>query len=600
MADQEVPEQSYYPGARVSLIVRFDDPSRKRFNRNPLTLPVTKLKTKFPLVLDFVELPDGGVLLVPKGQKNPPASKLRPTQLAVGGDLLTQAITGIIPARASLSLNGIRTAATLSLEIPFSDLPIEPRMVRGIGVDFYLGTHLTATEFAAGIRGKGRDVGNGTTEPAILIPTTYKDGFGRERTNLRFTGWADDWEIDWSNGSAPMVRMNCRDNSSILIDTEAPPQLGLDPTIPIDQAIVKYLRVFPQFAGISVQFLPKGIGAPTYKKASAKAAYKTAFGPPSITGGGKSSVLDYLSDVVAHLGLVLRFDGTIGRVYVQPPRTIYSQRYPKREDDPFVRTTAAGRPLPFRLFVYGRNIDKLLFKRKFTQAGPTTIEVRSYSPSLKRYLIERYPVKKDRIERGLPGVLLPDEKIQQFFVPGIKDGPTLRAVAQSIYEQLGRNELEVTIQTRDLGSFGGSSLDPDLLDCKPGDTVQLEVSSDFQTASTTLPGEVERAQQSAGGAAAYMRSLGYSEEFAEAYARARENATIQPFFRVKRMDFTWDMEKGIDIGIVGVNYIEVRADSLPKGEEIEPVETTDEIRARLRKEAQNFGIIGLLRGGGKT
>lgn len=589
MADQEVPESSYYPAARVALTIRFDDPARKRFNRNPLTLPVTKLKSKFPLVLDFVEQPDGSVLLVPKGQKNPPAAKLRPSQLALGGDLLTQGVSGIIPLRASLSLNGIRTASTLSLEIPFADMPIEPRMVRGIGVDFYLGTFNTATEFAAGVRGESRYTATGGKEAAVLLPVDYVDGFGRKRTNLRFTGWADDWEIDWSSNSVPVVRMNCRDNSSILIDTEAPPLLGLDPNIPIDKAIVKYLQVFPQFAGISVQFLPKGVGAPTYKKASAKVAYKTAFGPPSITGGGKSSVLDYISDIVSHLGLVARFDGTIGRLYVQPPRTIYSQKYPKREDDPFARTTGAGRPLPFRLFVYGRNIDKLVFKRKFTQAGPTTIEVRSYSSTLKRYLIERYPVKKDRQERGLPGTLLPDEKIQQFFFPGIKDGATLRAVAQSIYEQLGRNELEVNIATRDLGSFGGSSLDPDLLDCKPGDTIQLEVSSDFQTAGTTFPGEVEKAMDSFGSAAGYMRSLGYSDEFAEAYARARENATTQPYFRVKRMDFTWDVEKGIDINVQGINYIEVRGDSLPKGEEIEPEKSSAEIR-----------IISLLRGGGKT
>lgn len=593
-AIEETPEQSYYPGARCTFVVRFDDPKRKRFNRNPLTLPVTRLKNKFPQVLDIVE-EDGKLVLVPKGAQAKPSS-LRPSALAIGGDALTQEIGGIIPLRASLSLNGIRTASTLTLEIAFRDLPIEPRMVRGVGVDFYLGT-VTASEYARGIAGETRDVGYLAEEPLNLIPTTYVDGFGRSRTNLRFSGWVDEWEVSWSE-SEPIVRLQCRDNGAILLDTEAPPMLALDATIPLDRAIAKYLTVFPQFAGISVQYLPRGVQAPTYKAASQKAAYKVPFGPPSITGGGKATVLDYLSDIAAHLGLVVRFDAMTSTVIVQQPRTIYGNKFPKRDDDPFGRTTGLGRSLPFRLFVWGRNVAECTMKRKFTVAGPTTIEVRSYSSTLKRYLVERYPVKKDRLERGLPGGLLPDEKIQQFFFPGVKDAPTLRAIAQGIYEQLGRNELELFVRTKDLGSFGGSALDPDLLDCKVGDTIQFEVTDDASTADANTINEVEAKQTTASKAAEFMRSLGYSDDFAQAYGKARENALMQPYFRVKRLELSWDVEKGIDIGVQAVNYIEVRADSLPKGEEIEPTQTSEEVRQRLINDAKAIGAI--LRGGGTT
>lgn len=591
---EEVPEQSYYPGARVTLILRFDDPKRKRFNRNPLNLPVTKLKNKFPQVLDIVTEPGGRLVLVPKGSPIKP-SNLRPTALAVGGDSLTQAVGGIIPLRASLSYNGIRTASTLSLDLAFRDLPIEPRMVRGIGVDFYLGT-VTADDFRRGLQGEQRDVG-GSAEPLNIIPTEYVDGFGRPRTNLRFSGWVDDYETSWSE-SESVVTLQCRDNGSILLDTEAPAMLQLDVKLPIDQAVAKYLAIFPQFAGIAVQYLPRGLEAPAYGKASQKTAYKTAFGPPGITGTG--SVLDYLGDVVGHLGLIARFDATTATLIIQQPRTIYSNKFPKREDDPFARTLPGGRSLPFRLFVWGRNVAEAKVKRKFTKAGPTTIEVRSYSTTQKRYLIERYPVKKDRLERGLPGSLLPDEKIQQFFYPGINDGATLRAIAQGIYEQLGRNEIELFLRTRDLGSFGGSALDPDLLDCKVGDTVQFEVAADGGTAQAVTQSEVEERQTTAARAADFMRALGYSDDFAEAYGKARENALMQPYFRVKRMEFTWDSESGLDIGLNAVNYIEVRGDTLPKGEEIEPGESPEETRKRLAKEAKNFGIIPLLRGGGTS
>lgn len=593
---EEVPEQSYYPGARVTLILRFDDPKRKRFNRNPLTLPVTRLKNKFPQVLDIVE--EGGkLILVPKGSAVKP-STIRPTALAIGGDALTQVVGGIIPLKANLSYNGIRTASTLSMDLAFHDLPVEPRMVRGLGVDFYLGT-VTATEFARGIAGETREVSYLTTEPLNLIPTEYKDGFGRTRTNLRFSGWVDDYETGWSDGQ-PLVTLQCRDNSSILLDTEAPPLLAIDAKIPLDKAFAKYLTVFPQFGGISVQYLPKGIEAPIYAKASQKAAYRVPFGPPALTGGGNTTVLDYLSDIAGHLGLVVRFDGTSSTLIIQQPRTIYGSRFPRREDDPFGRTLPTGRALPFRLFVWGRNVAEAKIRRKFTKAGPTTIEVRSYSTTLKRYLVERYPVKKDRLERGLPGQLLPDEKISQFFFPGVKDQATLRAIAQGIYEQLGRNEIEVFLRTRDLGSFGGSALDPDLLDCKVGDTIQFEVTDDDATAEGLTQADVERKQTTASRAADFMRELGYSDDFAEAYGKARENALIQPYFRLKRLEFSWDIEKGIDTSLTSVNYIDVRADTLPKGEEIDPGETPDEVRKRLMNEAKNFGIVSLLKGGGTS
>lgn len=591
----EYPDQSYYPSARVSFVVRFDDPARKRFNRVPYVKPVSRLSNKYPLALDMKEV-DGKIVLVPKGSDEKP-SKLRPSLLSIGGDALTQPVSGIIPLRATLAINGIRTASTLTLEIAFSDLPVEPRMVRGVAVDFYLGT-VTASDFAAGIAGQTRTTPTGEREPLNLIPTEYTDGFGRARTNLRFTGWVDEWEVSWSE-SIPVVRLQCRDNGSILIDTEAPPMLVIDPKMPLDKAFAKYLAVFPQFGGISVQYLPKGEEAPAYRPAAQKASFRVPFGPPGMMGG-KMSVLDYLSDIAAHLGLVVRFDGMTSTLIIQAPRTIYSNKFPKRDDDPYVREGVGGRPLPYRLFIYGRNVADFNMKRKYTVAGPKTIEVRSYSTKLKRYLVVRYPFKQDRLERGLPGIILPDETLSQFFFPGIEDLPTLRKIAQAIYEQLGRNEIELNLRTRDLGSFGGSALDPDVLDLKAGDTIQFEVTEDTQTAQLNFASEVEQAQTTEARAAEYMAKLGYTPEFAKAYGIARQNAVMQPYFRVKRVDFGWDIERGLDIAVTAVNYIELRGDSLPLGEEPDPGQSPESVLRTLIDAARNFSIGNLLRGGGKS
>lgn len=602
----EYPSQSYYPGARVAFIVRLDDPHRKRMNRNKATLPVTQTSSKYPEVLDIVN--EGGALrLVPRSVQGAQAAKTAkkgtPFHLSVpniNDDPLTQVISGVIPNRASLALNGIRSASTLTLEIPFSALPIEPRMVRGVGVEFYLGT-VTASEFQEGISGGSRatttKIGPATvitgSEPLNIIPENYTDAYGNPRSNLRFSGWVDEWEVAWGE-SQPMVRLQCRDNTAILIDTQAPALLALDPKIPLDQAFAKYLARFPQFAGLSVKYLPSSAQAPTYQEVTAKAAFNPRFGAPQFMANGQGSVMDYFADVAGALGLVVRSDPSSATIIIQQPRSIYGDSFPTREDDPFGRVTQSGLNIPYRLFVYGRNVLDLTMKRKYTVAGPTTIEVRSYDPVKKRNLVVRYPYKEERLERGLPGQILPDEKIQQFFQRGITDLKTLHRVAQGIYEQLGRNEIELNVKTRNLGSFGGSALDPDLLDCQVGDTIQFEVTADAQTGELNAINAVEVAQRQAGSAKTYVQSLGYSDQFAAAYAEVMRNALLMPYFRVKRIDFSWDIERGVDIAVTGINYIGVRGDAL----EDEPKPTGEQIAKRKADVSRTFQITQMAMKGG--
>lgn len=585
---EEYPEQSYYPSARVRLAVRFDNPSRKRFNRNFPRSPVTALSRKLPRVLDIVE-DDGSLVLVPRGTRD---LSISPQRQDVSDDELTQVIDGVIPLTATLSLNGLRTASTLSMEIPYADLPVEPRMVRGIGVEFYLGT-VTPEEFAAGISGQTRREGAGEV-PLNVIPFEYVDGYGRQRTNLRFEGWVDSWEVSHGDG-APTVKLECRDNTTLLIDTEAPQRLALDPRLPITRAIAEYLAVFPQFFGLRVKYLPTGAEVPVYQRVLQKTAFQPRLGP--MVTGERMSVWDYFTDVAGAIGHTVRFDGKT--IVVQRPRTYFGGEFPPREDDPFRgRLLPSGREVPFRLFVYGRNVLDFSMKRNFTTAAPTTIEVRCYSNTKKKTLVVRYPLKKDRLERGLPGSLLPDEKIVVFRLSGIGDQASLQATAQQIYEQLGRNEIEVTLRTTNLGSFGGSLFDPDLLDCKPGDTIQLEVTADGDTASVDTTAEVEELGAVASRAAEHLRRLGYRDDFAVAYGLAKEAAKRQPFFRVKRIEYQWDVEKGVDISVTAVNYLEVRGDRLPG--EAEPQETAQSIRERQLRQAREFSVVGqVARRGGR-
>jgi hypothetical protein len=591
----EQPDQSYYPSALVDLIVRFDDPSRKRFNRvNPNKFPVMRTTDFGFTAKKFLEVKNvnGVFVLVAPGND---VSTSGPQQVGVLGDELTQRIVGIIPLRATLSLNGIRTASTLSCEIPFADLPVEPRMVRGVAISFYLGV-VTAEEFQRGLRGETRNQSDGSSIPLNVVPKEYLDGFSRQRTNLRFQGWVDTWEVAYPADSQPMVKLECRDNSTLLIDTECPPMLTINPRKPLDEAFADYLAYFPQFTGLKVEYRPHGEKPPVYFDTLQKCAYKSYIGP--MFSGGKLTVWDYFTDMAGTLGHTVRFDGAT--CIIQRSRTIYGSQFPRRADDTFNgRLLPSGRTLPYRLFVYGRNVAEWNMKRKFTTAGPTTIEVRCYSTTLKRTLVVRYPVKQERLERGLPGFVMADEKIQVFNVKGIADEKALKITAQDIYEQLGRNELELVIRTKDLASFGGNTFDTDLLDCKAGDAIQFEVARDEETQERNTTSKVDGLTADHNGAIAFIKKFGYTDDFAAAYAKAMENRLLQPYFRVKRMDFDWSVDSGVDISVTAINYIEVRGDALEAGLEPKKVSEAADNAAQAAeeqaKEASNFAVTTLMR-----
>jgi hypothetical protein len=472
-------------------------------------------------------------------------------------------------------------------------------MIRGAGVMFYLGT-VTASTFSEGINGATQATSSGNQVPLNIIQPEYVDGNGDNRTNLRFVGWVDEWETSWRDG-VPCVKIRARDGSSLFIDTEAPPLVRLDTTLPIDKAIAKYLAIFPQFAGNSVKFLPEGIEAPSYRNSAQKASYRPMFGPPAITSGGKTSVLDYLTDLVKHMGLILRFESTNSTLYIERARTILGSKMPRREDDPFVgRTLPSGRYLPLRTFIFGRNVSDVSMKRNYTVAAPSTIKVNCYSTRLKRTLSVRYPTTpKERLERGLPGFILPDEKVVNYDVQGISDIKALAIIAQNFYEQLGRNEIEITMKTRDLASYGGSALDPDLLDCKAGDAIQFEVTSDTQSGALNVANSIEEIKSSPERTANYLRDLGYTDnEFIEAFAAAAQDSMKQPYFRVRRINFDWAIEDGLDVTVTAVNFIEIRGDELPTGLEYESEQVSEQLQKQI-EEAQSV-TAAILAGGGRS
>jgi hypothetical protein len=576
MPTAEYPNQDYWPTWKVRLSIRFEEYGQV----TTLTAKVPKKTTKN---LDGVKVDRDNLSVGPDPTAPPGVHRLilgsSTSPYGAGQDQvsssdgLTQEVGGIIPRSFSWTQNGLRTADTLTARIKYIDCPVDPRTIRACAIQFYLGT-VTAAEYAAGIGGKTRgDVfGSGTpnaAEPMNMIADTYLDGNGTQRTNLRFQGWVDKWHITWDDENEPYIELECTDNTRLFIEQEAPPRLVLGMKDPIDKAVATYLSHFPQLAGLAVEYRPAGATVPVLDKLLSHSAFRPKLGPqPRAAGasqGSKLTIWDYLTDVCGSIGHAIYLDGTT--LVIQLPRTLTSSALGARPNDPFQgRALPGGNTFSIRRFIYGRNIKKMEVERSFTKKQALNVEVRSYDPSQKTILVERFPLPADRLAYAIPGNATPDQKWTVIRVNGIVDKATLRRVAQTYYEVIGRNELAVDVQTYSFASFGGGATDPDILDMKFGDSFDLLVNRD-DTEATSLT-QMEKQLTAFQRNVEFFQTLGFSNDFASTYAKVYTASAFQTAYRTRSLRFDGDVDQGVSIKLQGVNYIEVRADqSLAAGEE---------------------------------
>lgn len=570
---REWPDQQFFPGARLTLRVRLDNLLDEDVIKGQVPpKPSKNVKgikdDRAPLkAVQDPDAPAGVTRFLITAGGGASGSQTKPRGVgsnARSADLHTFELPGIIPSKADLGVNGIRLADTLTVEIPWRDMPFDPRVVRSCAVFYFLGT-LTPQDYARGIRGERRAPGqHGAGEPLNMIPETWTDASGQARSNLRFEGWVDRWVMNWT-GEAPVVKLDCSDNTRLLLDQQHPPQLSIDPKKPIDEAVAGLLSHFPQMEGFAVEYRPTTVRnekvPPRIGQALTGAAAVPGLGPPmskmgGAGGGEQGSVWDYLTDIVGALGHSIRVEGTT--IIIQRPRYLYSAQSSARADDPYQGRSLPSGDYPVRAFIYGRNISELEIGHEYTRKKVTNVEVRSYVPELKSPVVGRFPEKqgKGRVIAANPGDGVADQKWTVFRISGVRDPKLVGKVAEDIYNVFGRQELMVRVRTKNLASFGGGNADPDLLDLRAGDSFEVHVNRAPVATATAH----EEALTGLGAAAELLKGLGYSDELADAYGQVYANANIQKAFRVKEAKVSWDIESGVGIEVVGVNYMEARLD----------------------------------------
>jgi hypothetical protein len=572
---RERPEQTYFPSAKLRLSIRFEE-----FG-DPTKIPATPQKLSQNIYgltryadsssLQKVTGPNGQQRfdLVPKDPSIAARAALgkgvTPPQKA-SNDGLTFDLT-VIPNEIDWGVNGLRIADTLTAVIRFIDAPFDPRCIRACGVEMYFGT-VPAKDFAAGIENGARFTEFGH-ESLALVPDAYVDSNGKQRTNLRFKGFVDVWDVGLEPHGAT-IRLECIDNTRLLLDTPVSPGAVIDKNLPIDQAVAKFLANYPAFAGMSVEYRPAGVTIPTFKAINGDTATMHLLGPQVNKGAGTDashSVLDYLADVCASFAHAFYIDGTT--CVIQNVQTLTTRNgIARRADDPFQgRTLPTGTSFDYRRFIYGRNLESLKLRRNYARRKVENIELRCFDAhnATKKALIARFPRNADRQKYALPGAAGPDEKWRVHRVSGITDQGALDRLAQAYYLAQGKHELEVEMKTRDLASFGGGNDDPDILDMKFGDTIDVLTRRGQNEESTVT--NIETDAQAVGLAIQRFQQMGMSADVAAAYAKAYTDSGFQTLFLVKAMKVQFSQDDGASVTVHGINYVEVRADKILGGSE---------------------------------
>lgn len=342
----------------------------------------------------------------------------------------------IIPKSLDVHINDYKQADTFSCEFDYRNFPIDPRYVKSIGVTIEI-----------------QDTGGLETEISLA------------KSNVIFCGFADTQKIQF-NESTRTVTIEGRDYTSLFIDIPVPADISKwKQEYPVDVMIEKLLSKLVSTQKIKVVKRPANLSIPTL------ASYRPGIGQNQPGGAAHHAATywDCIQEWASEGGLIAFID--LDKLVLSTPRNLYQMPDSEKYH-----------------FVYGRNLKNLSFERKLGRPKGLNVMVRSLDPSRKAagvspVLIAKIPEEADQEWCNAMGIarerqrkvqpVAPDSATKptqpgakaginfvevpapfiSFVVPNIKDLNQLKRIGQGVWELYGRQQIEGSLETKDMGEF---------------------------------------------------------------------------------------------------------------------------------------------------
>lgn len=524
-----------YPSALVRLVVRLDEGAAESAElAAAVTAPVAPTAATQGLQAT--------------GQTRPVAVELpRPGEgLAV--------VVGVVPLTVSLTRGSIRDPDTCSVSIDAGYLPVDPRMVRQLACDVFLGA-LDPTEYGEGIE-------TGDTSRSTVAPSAE---------TWRFVGWAD--EGTWSL-AAGEFRAEFRGLLSLLSDAKIHPDVlaGLDVGRRLHEVVRDLVDIGPMSRGMRV--VVRGVSSaalmpdlvdvlPKSLRSRKDKVYRL---PAEDAGESYWETILRLCQLVGWVASV-----ELDAVVLQPARTLW--RGVAEADVPqvdartgifiaplpaFRRTVDGGQVLTARRMVFGINLEALDLTRPWGEAARRAVEVRAHVPGQRGVISARYPqdATPARVNTRGRGQATATEEVDVLTVHGISTEAQAREVARQVWHARAMRDLRGSFSTRDLASYGGSGTDADLLDLRGGETVEIRL------AATAEGGSSPEYEASLGRAemVGRLRNRNIDERTAAEWTAAFQRADLPAHFRVAAVTYDWSHEDGLTTSVEFTGYLDAKLD----------------------------------------
>jgi hypothetical protein len=580
---------AWYPACIVNLRLRFDE---------SLTLDLDS-QTPDPIEAQLAE-------------PMPVRSTAQPTPafLAQGSDGVSW-IRNRTPTKAKVELNGLRTASTFQLTFDYRDFPLDPRLLRAVGVEIHLGT-VRARAF-------GEGAGSNQEWPAeSQLQTRNAAGEPNLETQV-LVGMVDESTLEFDDDRGT-VTMEGRDLRGILIDKPLNVCLlnDLDVTQPIDVVVRTIISWHPfgqQFLVVAYQndwpdyIIPSPMADGVSRsrqgaRRGARAAGRRTRGRRLRPTGNTTQLTfwDAITQYCQIVGAIPSFVGTT--LYIRPIRTVFSQAAVAFAGDAFYaspfldgrpRIDANGRPFSIRRLVIGEHTRKFHFKRKQAGVKPKAIELIATDVDARgvgRIVTVRHPpappnprARRNRqacvntntsgaaTSRGnararttdvSPSGRQSQEDVRRVPWPFGADEARMRLVAYAMFEEQARGETEGSIGSKTLASFSNEAheYDPDLLRLRAGDAIQVvhDLRAPNGARARAHAFVNDRRRPLAELIAEIRGNLGGDENLARAIALTTRNMVteLSSTFRTTQVTYTWGMKEGIEVEANFVTYIERR------------------------------------------
>jgi hypothetical protein len=393
------------------------------------------------------------------------------------------------PLEVEIQRNDHRQADTAAIELDYRNMPIDPRTLRAVRVIVLMGT---------------------VDEPTEQLSADNE-------AHRAFLGFVDEPRIKLSD-DGDRVMLEARDATALFLDYDWPAATAIDINRYLEAVVWDVLDMVPGASGLQEHIRWSDNGIRTYNLAD-------LIGRTRWTPQPGDDAWTVLVELCGLAGLI-------------PTINLDTLEILSAVD---VRTRSAR-------FVYGENIASLEYGRRMYEARTAQIVIRAWDEQNRTLTEATYPATQaaQRTKIGINGkATRQSSPAVPYYVTGSYSQSDLEALAESLYEQAAKRQIEGEIETKDLRDLQSTT---DLWLMSNGDEVQVSLGR----------GEAEALEGLAHSEAVawLVQRGGWSESVAETYVAAFDNAeSLATTFYVRRASHRWSHTDGYSCRLEFVNYV---------------------------------------------